>query len=69
MRILLLGCQKIIYLLDKRVSVSAVNGASVGYRLASRGRTAKTVHTDSKEELRRSGIVIKNVADYRILCY
>ena len=58
----------IVDFLYKRVSICAVNSASVSDALASCGRTAETVHTDLEEELRGIYIMVKNIADKAVFC-
>ena len=66
---LVLACEEIVYLLDKCVSVGAVNCASVCDRLASCRGASEAVHSDLEKELRGIGSEVKNVTDDRIFRY
>ena len=62
-----LACKKLVDLLDQRISIGSVNGASVLNRLTSGCGASQAMHSDCKEELRGLGIKIKNVTDDGLL--
>jgi len=55
--------EKIVDILDKSISISAVNGASFCNAFSSCRGTAKAMHAYFKEKLCGFGRSVKNVAD------
>jgi hypothetical protein len=60
--------KKIVYLLDERVCIGAVNRTSILNGLAAGMGATEAMHADLEKELRGLGLRIKNIANNTLFC-